>query len=341
VDNQLQPFDCGNTAQVLVTRGKLVESQHYICFALVDASGTVRQSRGDINRLVYMRSSAKPLIATAVVASGAADRFGFSDEEIALAAASHNGEPKHVATAQSMLKKAGLDESALQCGAHAPVHQPSADALYLAGERPRALHNNCSGKHAGILALAMHRGVNPHNYLEVAHPAQAEILAVCARLLDMPLEQIGIAVDGCGIPVIAVPLQKAAHFFAKLADIQSFPNDLAPALKRVTNAMIAHPDYVAGEDRFDTDLMQATSPHVLAKGGAEGYHASASLSAGVGMTVKVADGNYRAIAPFVIDRLRSIGVLGDRQLSQLERWRIPKIRNHAGAVVGEIRSLPL
>jgi L-asparaginase II len=341
VETQLQPFDCGDRAQVIVTRGKLVESQHFICFALVDREGAVQQSRGDINRLVYMRSSAKPLIATAVVASGAADRFGFSDEEIALAAASHSGEPKHIAAAQSMLKKAGLSEGALQCGAHPPVHQPSADALCLSGERPRAVHNNCSGKHAGILALAVHRGADPKHYLEAAHPAQAEILTVCARLLDMPLAQMGVAVDGCGIPVIAVPLSQAAYFFARLADPARFPSDLAPALQRVTKAMIAHPDFVAGEDRFDTDLMQAASPHVLAKGGAEGYHASAALEAGLGMTVKVADGNYRAIAPFVVDRLRSVGVLSDAQLAALERWRVPTIKNHAGKVVGEILSLPL
>jgi L-asparaginase II len=326
---------------VIVTRGKLVESQHFICYAVADAQGRILQSRGDIDRLVYMRSSAKPLIATAVVASGAAERFDFSSEEIALAAASHSGEPKHVAAARSMLHKIGLDENALRCGAHAPVHQPSADALCQAGQMPTAIHNNCSGKHAGILALSMHRGADPDGYLAADHPAQTEILAVCAQLLDMPPERITVAVDGCGIPVIAVPLRTAAHFFAKLSDPERFPRQFVPALRRVVDAMIAHPDYVGGSKRFDTDLMTATRPGILAKGGAEGYHASAALKKGLGMTVKVADGNYRAIAPFVIERMRGLGILDAQQLAALESYQAPKIRNHAGTAVGEILALPL
>ena len=337
--HELKPFDCGDEAAVIVTRGSLVESQHYVCYAVVDVNGRAMASRGDIDRLVYMRSSAKPLIATAVVASGAADRFAFTEEEIAITAASHSGEPKHVATAQRILQKIGLDEGALRCGAHAPTHGPSADALCLAGQLPRAIHNNCSGKHAGILALAVHRGVSPEGYLEAGHPAEVEILNVCAQLLDTPLNRMAIAVDGCGIPVIAVPLRTAAHFFARLSDPERFPSQLVPALQRVTHAMIDHPDYVAGTNRLDTDLMIAARPDVLAKGGAEGYHATAALKKGLGMTVKVADGNYRAVAPFVVERLRVLNVLNARQLSALEQYKTPKVRNHAGAVVGEIRTV--
>ena len=337
--HELKPFDCGDQAAVIVTRGALVESQHYICYAVVDADGRAMQSCGDIDRLVYLRSSAKPLIATAVVASGAADRFGFTDEEIALAAASHSGEPKHIATAQSMLRKIGLDESALRCGAHAPTHGPSADALCAAGQLPRAIHNNCSGKHAGILALAVHRRVSADGYLAADHPAEIEILDVCAQLLDTPVERMVIAVDGCGIPVIAVPLRTAAYFFARLSDPDRFPKQLVPALRRVIHAMINHPDYVAGTNRFDTDLMIVARPDVLAKGGAEGYHATAALKNGLGMTVKVADGNYRAVAPFVIERLEDLNVVSARQLSALEPYRTPKVRNHAGVVVGEIRTV--
>ncbi len=337
VTNDLQPFDCGDRALVVVTRGTLVESQHFICYAVVDADGRTLQSRGDIDRRVYMRSSAKPLIATAVVASGAADRFAFTDEEIALAAASHSGEPKHVETAQRMLAKIGLDEGALQCGTHAPTHGLSADQLSLAGQLPRAVHNNCSGKHSGILALAVHRGADPAGYLDATHPAEIEILSVCAQLLDMPVERLAVGIDGCGIPVIAVPLRSAAHFFAKLSDPERFPRQLAAAVRRVVAAMLQHPDYVAGTNRFDTDLMTAAKRSVLAKGGAEGYHASAALAKGLGMTVKVADGNYRAVAPFVLDRMQNLKVLDETQLATLEQHRVPKVRNHAGKVVGEIR----
>lgn len=339
VAHDMKTFDCGDKAAVIVTRGALVESEHFICCAVVDVDGRAITSRGDIDRLVYMRSSAKPLIATAVVASGAADRFAFTDEEIALSAASHSGEPKHVATAQGMLRKIGLDESALRCGAHAPTHGPSADALCLAGQLPRAIHNNCSGKHAGILALAVHRGADPAGYLAVDHPAEVEILDVCGRLLDVPVNHMAIGVDGCGIPVIAVPLRTAAHFFARLSDPERFPRDLVAPLRRVAQAMIDHPDFVAGTNRFDTDLMTAARPDVLAKGGAEGYHATAALKRGLGMTVKVADGNYRAVAPFVMERLKELNVLSAPQLSALESYTTPKVRNHAGLVVGEIRTI--
>ena len=332
-------FITGSEAVVIVTRGALIESEHLVCYAIVDGGGRVLQSRGDIDRLVYMRSSAKPLIATAVVASGAADRFSFSSEEIALAAASHSGEPKHVEAALQMLAKAGLEENALRCGAHAPIYEPAAEALCAAGQLPRAIHNNCSGKHAGILALSMHRGADPAGYLAADHPAQREILDVCSRLLDLPLERMGIGVDGCGIPVIAVPLRTAAHFFAKLSEPDRFPRDLVPALRRVIAAMIEHPDYVAGSKRFDTDLMTVAKPDVLAKGGAEGYHASAALKRGLGMTVKVADGNYRAVAPIVIDRMQDLGILDQARVSALASYRVPKVRNHAGLVVGEIRVL--
>jgi L-asparaginase II len=335
----MQPFDCGARAAVVVTRGELVESEHCICYAVVDRQAQVVESNGDIDRPVYMRSSAKPLIATAMVASGAADRFGFSDEEIAIAAGSHSGEPKHVDAARNMLRKVGLDESALRCGAHAPTHGPSADALCLAGELPKPIHNNCSGKHAGILALAVQLGAPSEGYLLLDHPAQSEIRRVCAALLGVPLAREEIGVDGCGIPVIAVALRTAAHFYARLGDLGLFPRELAPALRRVRDAMIAHPEFVAGTNRFDTDLMSAARPNVLAKGGAEGYHGSAALEQGLGMTVKVADGNYRAVAPFVFGRLVSLGILDAAQRAALEPYRAPKIRNHAGAIVGEIQNV--
>ncbi|HLW37789.1 MAG TPA: asparaginase, partial [Candidatus Eremiobacteraceae bacterium] len=216
-------FDCGPGAAVVVTRGDLVESQHFLCYALAGADGTVLESRGDIERPVYLRSSAKPLICTAVVAAGAADRFHFSDEEIALAAGSHGGEPMHVAGVRSMLQKIGLDEAALRCGAHAPSHEPSAQALCAAGILPGAIHNNCSGKHAGILALAVHLGADPQTYLSPGNPAQVSILNACAELLGMRREDLVIGVDGCGIPVIAVPLRMAARFFARLGQLEKLP----------------------------------------------------------------------------------------------------------------------
>jgi L-asparaginase II len=336
---QTQAFDAGVRALVTVTRGEHVESEHFISYAVVNEHGELLESNGDVERPVYMRSSAKPLIATAVVASGAADRFAFTEQEIAVAAGSHSGEPYHLNAVRSMLSKTGLDESALQCGAHAPTHQPSAEALCLAGELPRAIHNNCSGKHAGILALALQLGASPQGYLSSDHPAQQQILNVCARLLDVERRSLVIGVDGCGIPVIAVPLKVSAHFYARLGSLNGFPAELAPSLRRVRDAMIAHPEFVGGSGRFDTDLMKATRRKVLAKGGAEGYHGSGALELGLGMTVKVADGNYRAVAPFVFGRLAKFGVLGEAEQAALEPYREPKIKNHAGRIVGAIHNI--
>jgi L-asparaginase II len=324
---------------VVVTRGDIVESQHTVWYALVDSRGKVLASEGDVERPVYLRSSAKPMIAAAVVASGAADRFGFSPEELAIAAGSHGGEPRHVAAVESMLRKAGLSPSALRCGVHAPSHGPSAEALCAAGRLPEPIHNNCSGKHAAILALAVHLGADPGGYLEPDHPAQQAILAACARFLDLRVEDFTIGVDGCGIPVIATGLARAARFYARLATCSSFGEPLGGAMERIRDAMIAHPYYVAGSGRFDTDLMTVTRPALLAKGGAEGYHGSAALARGLGLSVKVADGNYRAVAPFVVGRWRERGILTPDHLASLSRHVRPVVRNYAGRVVGEIRDV--
>jgi len=339
--NHAAAFDCGERAAVVTTRGDIVESEHHVCHIVVDKHGAALEARGDVDRPVYMRSSAKPLICATIVASGAADRFAFSDQEIAIAAGSHSGEPYHVDAVESMLRKIGLDESALQCGAHAPIHEPSAQALCKSGESPSAIHNNCSGKHAAILALAVHRGAPVSTYLARDNPAQAEILASCAELLQLSESDLIVGTDGCGIPVIAVSMRAAARFYAKLAEPDQFPQRFRAALARLCDSMTKYPQYVAGSGRFDTDLMRTAAGTVVCKGGAEGYHASAALGLGLGMTAKVADGNYRAIAPFVMDRLQRRAALDAEQLQALERHRRPAIRNHAGRTVGEIRVLRL
>jgi L-asparaginase II len=271
-----------------------------------------------------------------VVGSGAAERFGFTDAELAIAAGSHSGEPYHVDAVTSMLTKIGLDESALLCGAHPPIHEPSAAALARAGIAPRRIHNNCSGKHSAILALAIHLGASTKDYLSPRHPAQRAILKACAEMFDVPEESMIIGVDGCGIPAVAVPLRVSAVFFARFADSAALPARWREPLERVRRAMINNPQYVAGTDRFDTDLMRATFPNIACKGGAEGFHASASIQRGIGMCVKVADGNYRAISPFVTARLSALGALGPDEAKLIEHYVRPEVKNHAGAVVGEI-----
>ena len=303
--------------KVVVTRGGIEESAHAVRFAAADPEGDMLASGGDVEQLTFLRSSAKPLIAAVVVGSGAADHYGFTEAEIALAAGSHSGEPFHVAAARSMLAKAGLTEDDLRCGAHAPYNVQSALALAAAGIEPGRIHNNCSGKHAGMLALAMHLGAGAAGYLEVTHPAESAILDGCAEMLGVPRKSFAIGVDGCGIPAIATPISTAARFFAKFAAPQRFPAKWRDALVRVRDAMMAHPQMVAGTAEFDTDLMRAAPADIMAKGGAEGYHASAALRRGIGLCVKIVDGNSRAVPPFVVAELGALGALTSEQIEAL------------------------
>lgn len=316
-----------------------MESEHFVRHALAEPDGTILSSAGDIDGPTFMRSSAKPLIGAVVVRSGTADRFDLTDEELAVAVGSHSGEPYHIAAVRSILAKIGLDESALACGPHPPLHEPSAKALVAHGIDPGRIHNNCSGKHAAILALAMHRGVTPSGYLEPDHPAQAEILDGCAQLLGVSRGSMVIGVDGCGIPVIGVPLRAAAVCYAKFSDATRFGAEWESSVKRVVHAMIAYPQYVAGTGRFDTDLMSVANGAIASKGGAEGYHVTAALQRELGLAVKVADGSYRAVSPFVVETLARHGVLDAGRLEALARHRSPKIKNYAGTVVGEIVAL--
>lgn len=333
------PFDTGAAPAVVVTRDGIAESEHFVRHALARPDGTIVSSVGDIDGPAFMRSSAKPLICAVVVESGAADRFGFTDEELAVAAGSHSGEPYHIAAVRSMLAKIALSEDALACGPHPPLHEASAKALAAAGEEPGRIHNNCSGKHASILALAVHRGAPPAGYLAADHPAQREIIAGCAALLGLEAASMVIGIDGCGIPVIGVPMRAVAVCFARFAQPERFRAQWQAPVKRVVGAMTSFPRYVAGSGRFDTDLMEAGGGSIVCKGGAEGYHATGALATRLGLAVKVADGNYRAVAPFVTKTLARHAVLDETQRDSLARHARPKIKNYAGTVVGEILAL--
>ena len=323
---------------VFVTRGSRVESVHAVAACVADAGGRLALALGDIETPVYLRSAAKPFIAAEVVASGAVARFGFSSRELAVIAASHNAEPFHVAAVRSILSKIGLDESALRCGVHAPLYEPAARALAASGHVPGAIHNNCSGKHAGILAECVHLGLDTAGYLAAGHPVQQRILAFCARVLEEPLQTLPIAVDGCGIPVFATQLRSAALAFARLATLEGIADADARALERVRGAMLSHPDYVAGTGRFDTALMNAARGSVVCKAGAEGVHGSALLPLGVGFVAKVADGARRAAPPAVLATLRKLGALDDPALEQLAAFARPEVYNVAGRTVGHIEA---
>jgi L-asparaginase II len=324
---------------VRVTRGELVESVHEVAACVADARGAVIWSSGDVDRPVYLRSAAKPFIAAAVVASGAAARYGFDDKEVAVIAASHGGEPGHVNAVRRILTKIGLGPSDLRCGSHAPSYAPAAAALAAAGEAPSALHNNCSGKHAGILAMCVRLGFDLDSYLEPEHPAQRLILEFCARLSDEDSENLPVGIDGCGIPVYATSLRRSARAFARFATLEAIAEPDAEALGRVRSAMQSEPWYVAGTRRFDSALIAATRGRIVGKAGAEGVHGSALVREGLGAVLKVADGAVRAAAPSAVALLANLGAFDPGEVAELAEFAAPAICNVAGTPVGRIWAL--
>lgn len=327
----------GRTLVVEVTRGDLVESVHRVAACTVDAKGRVLEGAGDIDAPVYLRSAAKPFIAAAVIAAGADTAFGLDGREVAVMSASHSGEPMHVDAVLSILNKIGMSVGDLQCGVHWPYDESAAEALRRAGTAPTALHNNCSGKHAGILALCKIIGADTATYLSVANPAQRRVLEFCARVSDDDAATWPLGIDGCGIPVYATGLRNAARSFARLATLEDVSDADARALRVVRDAMVAHPAYVAGTRQLDTELMAAGGGTILSKGGAEGVHGVGAIDRAFGYVSKVLDGASRARGPSSIAMLRRLGVLDDTQVQVLERFAHPNVYNRAGHVVGEIR----
>jgi len=339
----------GNQAPALVevTRGSLVESRHRGFIAVVDATGSVVASLGDIKTPAWFRSAAKPFQTIPIITSGAATRYGFTPRELAVITGSHSGESAHLETVISILNKIALDESSLKCGAHMPFDDASAKRLRAENCEPRALHNNCSGKHAGMLAFAKHVGEPVDNYLDPDHSIQRRIRSTLARFADEPIDEIEVAVDGCGAPVFGLSVEAMARSYARLAGARfaGIEPELAEAARAVVSAMIEHPEMVGGtRDRLDTDLMQVAKGGIISKVGAEGAHLlgvkpNERYPKGLGIAVKIEDGDVRrARDPVVVETLRQLGLLDDAQLASLARYARSTIFNHSKTEVGEVRT---
>jgi len=333
------PAGSGYAPLVEVSRGGLVESVHFGAIAAVDSRGRLIASAGDPGTLVVLRSTAKPAQVLPLLDSGAAERFRFSDAEVAVMAGSHGGEPFHVRAVLSILKKVGLDETALQCGAHPPYHRPSARALRRRGRKPTALHNNCSGKHAGMLALAVQLGAPIAAYLQPAHPVQASIRARLEALAGLDRGSVRMATDGCSAPTFAMPLRNLALLFARLVAGTDAAGGPDRSARRVVEAMRRHPEMVAGTDRLCTELMRAGHADLIAKIGAEGMYGLAFMQdgAGAGVALKIADGEgQRARFSAALEALRQLGVLAPDEAAALRARFVGELRNHGGLLVGEI-----
>jgi L-asparaginase II len=311
---------------VAVGRGALVESVHRGRLAVCDPEGNVLEAAGDPEGYLYARSSAKPLQALPLVLSGAAGAFGLTDEELAVACASHNAEEPHLAAVRSILEKAGLTEDDLQSGAHPPLYAPEAAKLVRGGEEPRPIHGNCSGKHAGMLAVCVHEGYETATYREPHHPLQRRILGLIAEICELREDEVLVSGDNCGVPAFALPLRSFATGFARMATGVGLSEELAGAALRIGDAMRGHPFMVAGTGRLDTELMQSTD--LLVKGGADGVLAVGSRE-GWGMVLKISDGAQRAVRPAALAALggRGVDVPG----------AVSTVRGLHGEAVGEIR----
>jgi L-asparaginase II len=323
------------SAVVEVYRGGMVESRHRVSVAVVDGEGRLRARAGDPGLLVFARSAMKPFQALPLVQDGVVDRFGLTPRELALCCASHSAEERHVEGVRSILRRIGADEEALACGPHPPMNQAAAEALALRGEAPGRIHNNCSGKHAGMLALARAHGWSPVGYHRPEHPVQQRVAREVSAWTGVPADEIPVGVDGCGVPTFAVPLTRLAGAYGRLASAVRRGD---PAPGRVVGAMLGYPEYVAGTGRLCTALMRAASGRIFAKTGAEGVYCTGVPGAELGLALKVEDGASRASEPALVAVLEALRLLAGDELAALESYAAPDVRNTRGEAVGFLRA---
>lgn len=331
------------TPGVRVWRGGWIESLHAVHAAVADADGRLVSAHGDPERRAYMRSSAKPIQVLPLVEEGLVDRYGFTSREIAVMVASHGAQPLHLEAVRSILDKADLDPGLLLCGPHPPLDPETADALRASGEEPAPIHNNCSGKHAGMLAVCRALGWPLGTYLEFDHPLQGRIQRTVAELAGVPVTEIHRAVDGCGAPTFYLSLRGMAAAFARLAAAdRDRDSDRARAVGQVLDAMTDHPEVVAGPGRLDTDLLAVAGASVIVKTGAEGVFCAVLRERGEGLALKVGDGAKRAQDVALVELLGEAGAIDPSTARRLESHARPSVLNHAGLVVGRIDAvLPL
>jgi len=311
------------------TRGGMPESVHRISVAVVDPAGQLIARSGDPGLHTFWRSAAKPFQALPVVADGAADRFGLTDAEVALACASHSSEPGHVSLAEEMLRKVGQTEADLACGPHVPLSPVMAATVMREGIHMSPAWSNCSGKHAAMLAISLHRGWPAHGYERLEHPLQQRILSEVSRWTGEPVESIGLGVDGCTAVSFALPLVGMARAYAR------FGRSDEPAMVRIRNAMMAHPWLVAGTGRSCTDLMAAAPGRLAVKLGADGIYSAVLIRSGIGVALKVEDGDMRASPATLVAILRDLAQRFEPDL--VDALAAPEVARHARLAIYSTR----
>lgn len=315
-------------------RGGLVDQIHRGHIVAADHSGKILWYWGDPTRVIFARSAAKPIQAIPVVESGAAEAFGITDDELAVICASHNGEPVHIQTVARILEKAGLSADSLRCGAEYPMYVPAEDALKKAGEPRRAIYCDCSGKHAGMLLTARHLGEPLDSYDQPEHPVQKRITSTILDVCGTGPEELSTAIDGCGVPVHALPLYRFAQGYARMSIPDLFPAGRAQAVRRITGAMTANPYMVAGAERICTYLMERFGDRLFCKSGASAFYAIGLKGRGIGIAVKLEDG-ASSLIPYVLLRvLNAMGVISADELAGLTEYQDMNIYNNHHTPVG-------
>jgi len=331
---------------VQVMRDGITESRHRGHVVAVEPDGKIVASLGTPDAVTFLRSSAKPHQAIPLVASGAAARFGFTEKEIALACASHSGEEIHTETAAQMLKKIGLEPAVLKCGTHEPFSPEVSRRLREKAEEPNVLHNNCSGKHVGMLAVALHVGAPMDTYDSPDNPVQLVIGRAISQFSGIPLEDIAVGVDGCSVPTFGITVKAMALMYARLVSAPpEFDDRTRKSCQRIVSAMTSYPEIIGGTvDRLDTEMMRAAKGRLISKVGAEGVYTVGVLPCkewprGLGLALKIEDGDdHRARPTVVIESLRQLGVLKGDSLEAVSGYASFPVRNRRQEVVGEVRA---
>jgi L-asparaginase II len=321
---------------VEVRRGDTVESQHRVHVAVCHEEQGLIASAGNPAHHSFVRSAIKMFQVLPFVEAGGIAHFEITGEELALCTASHGGEPFHVEAARSILRKARVTEAALACGPHLPLHEPTAHAMIAAGEKPGRIHNNCSGKHAGMIAYCAMQHWVTNGYHRPAHPLQQRVRGTLERWMQVEADEIEQGVDGCGLPTFALALDAVAAGCARFAAAAAEPG-AAPAA--IFAAMTAHPEYVAGTDCLDTDLMRRTSGRVFAKVGAEGFYCAGVPGMKLGIALKAEDGAKRAAESALLAVLHHVDAITADDLAALRAYARPDVFNTRGEAVGSIRAV--
>jgi L-asparaginase II len=327
-----------NPVLIEVTRGEMVESRHRVAVAVVDSAGKLVESWGDIEQPIYGRSAVKPFQALPLLETGAADHFKLGKPEIALACASHSGEPQHTDRVRSWLALIGCELADLECGAHLPYHEPTLLQLIANGGDVTAIYNNCSGKHTGFLTTARHEGESTKGYVRYEHPVQQRVTRAMSEMTEIDLTRAPRGVDGCGIPVLGMPLRAMAHGLAKMADPRKLSADRADACRRIVNAIMAWPNLLGGSGRFGSAIMATFRNRFVLKGGAEGVYAGIIPSLGLGVAIKADDGAGRAAEAAMAQTLRRLKAISPAEAKQFANLLMPPVLNRASLEVGRIRS---